>query len=42
MKDVLSYVIEHKMLTKLTLSKPADPTVIRTTGRLVEINYPEI
>ena len=37
MKDVLSYVIEHKMLTKLTLSKPADPTVIRTTGRLVEI-----
>lgn len=37
MKDVLSYVIEHKMLTKLTLSKPADPAVIRATGRLVEI-----
>jgi SAM-dependent methyltransferase len=37
MKDVLSYVIEHKMLTKLTLSKPTDPTVIRATGRLVEI-----
>jgi SAM-dependent methyltransferase len=37
MKDVLSYVIEHKMLTKLTLSKPTDPTVIRAAGRLVEI-----
>ena len=37
MKDVLSYVIENKILTKLTLSKPADETIIRTTGRLTQI-----
>lgn len=37
MKQVLSYVIENKMLTKLTLSKPADPAIIRATGRLIEI-----
>lgn len=37
MKEVLSYVIENRILTKLTLSKPADETVIRATGRLVEI-----
>lgn len=37
MKEVLSYVIRQRILTKLTLSKPVDPTVIRATGRLVEI-----
>ena len=37
MKQILSYVIENKMLTKLTLSKPTDPTIIRATGRLIEI-----
>ncbi len=37
MKEILAYAIDHKILTKLTLSKPADQSVIRTTGRLVEI-----
>lgn len=37
MKEVLSYVIEHKILTKLTLSKPADAKIIRATGRLTQI-----
>ena len=37
MKQILSYVIENKMLTKLTLSKPTDPAIIRATGRLIEI-----
>jgi SAM-dependent methyltransferase len=37
MKETLAYVIENKMLTKLTLSKSADPTILRATGRLVEI-----
>ena len=37
MKQVLSYVIENKMLTKLTLSKAADPGVLRATGRLTQI-----
>ena len=37
MKEILSYVIENKMLTKLTLSKPTDSTIIRATGRLIEI-----
>ena len=37
MKQILSYVIENKMLTKLTLSKPSDPAIIRATGRLIEI-----
>ena len=37
MKEILSYVIENKMLTKLTLSKATDASIIRTTGRLVEI-----
>ncbi len=37
MKEILAYTIEEKILTKLTLSKPADPTIIRTTGRLIEI-----
>ena len=37
MKAILSYVIENRILTKLTLSKPTDPKIIRATGRLVEI-----
>lgn len=37
MENVLAYTIENKILTKLTLSKPADPAVIRATGRLIEI-----
>lgn len=37
MKETLSYVIENRILTKLTLSKPTDPKTIRATGRLVEI-----
>ena len=37
MKQTLSYVIENRMLTKLTLSKPTDERTIRTTGRLVEM-----
>lgn len=37
MKDILSYVIDNRILTKLTLSKSTDPTIIRTTGRLIEI-----
>lgn len=37
MKEILAYAIEHKILTKLTLSKPSDPAVLRTTGRLIEI-----
>lgn len=37
MKEILAYSIDHKILTKLTLSKPADPTVLRATGRLIEI-----
>ncbi len=37
MKEILSYVIEHKTLTKLTLSKPSDPTTIRVAGRLTQI-----
>ena len=37
MKEILSYVIEHKTLQKLTLSKPVSSSVLRSTGRLVEI-----
>lgn len=37
MENVLAYTIENKILTKLTLSKSADPTVLRATGRLIEI-----
>jgi hypothetical protein len=37
MKETLQYVIENKLLTKLTLSKPTDERVIRATGRLVEM-----
>ena len=37
MKEILSYVIEHKLLTKLTLSKSGSPEVLRASGRLIEI-----
>lgn len=37
MKQVLSYVIENRILTKLTLSKPTDEKIIRATGRLTQI-----
>lgn len=37
MEEVLAYAIEHEILTKLTLSKSADPAVVRATGRLVQI-----
>ena len=37
MKDILTHVIESRTLTKLTLSKCADSTVLRTTGRLIEL-----
>ncbi len=35
MQNTLSYVISNETLTKLTLSKCQDSTVLRTTGRLV-------
>lgn len=35
MKDIFTHVIENRTLTKLTLSKFVDSTVLRTTGRLV-------
>ena len=37
MKEILSQVIENQSLTKLTLSKPTDKTVLRATGRLTQI-----
>ena len=37
MKEILSYIIENKTLKKLTLSKPADSTILRTTGRLIQL-----
>jgi len=37
MKQILPYVVNNKILQKLTLSKPADSKIIRTTGRLIEI-----
>jgi len=37
MLKILSYVIEHKTLQKLTLSKAEDPSIIKTTGRLIAI-----
>lgn len=37
MKDILSYIIENQTLVKLTLSKCEDPTILRTTGRLVKL-----
>ena len=37
MKDILTYVTENKVLRKLTLSKCTDPSILRATGRLIEI-----
>lgn len=37
MKEILTYAIQNQTLNKLTLSKCQDPTVLRTTGRLVQI-----
>ncbi len=37
MKEILSYVLENQLLTKLTLSKCADPSLLRTTGRLISL-----
>ncbi len=37
MKEIISYVIENKVLQKLTLSKSTDASILRATGRLVEI-----
>ena len=37
MIEILKFVIENKTLQKLTLSKPVNSTVLRATGRLIEI-----
>ena len=37
MKKILTYIIEKKILQKLTLSKSINTDIIRTTGRLVKI-----
>lgn len=37
MQNVISYVIENRILKKLVLSKSVDKEIIRTTGRLIEI-----
>lgn len=37
MNETLSYVIEHRILQKITLSKAVDSNILRTTGRLTEI-----
>lgn len=37
MKEVLSYVTEHKILRKLTLSKCTDSSILRATGRLIAL-----
>ena len=37
MKEILTHIIENQKLTKLTLSKCEDRTVLRTTGRLVQL-----
>lgn len=37
MKEILTYVIENRLLTKLTLSKCTDETILRTTGRLISL-----
>ncbi len=37
MKEILSYVIENRVLQKLTLSKPADKNILRATGRLISL-----
>ncbi len=37
MKQLLTHIFENQTLTGLTLSKCQDPTILRTTGRLVKI-----
>ena len=37
MKEILTYVIREKTLTKLTFSKSVDKNILRTTGRLTQI-----
>ena len=37
MDKILTYVIENKILQKLTLSKCVDPQITRAAGRLIEI-----
>lgn len=37
MNDILTFVIENKILQKLTLSKCNNKDVLRTTGRLIEL-----
>lgn len=37
MKETLTYVIENKLLQKLTLSKPVDKSILRATGRLISL-----
>ena len=37
MKEILSYIIENRILQKITLSKCVDKEITRTTGRLIEI-----
>ena len=37
MKNLISYVIENRILKKLVLSKSTNKEILRTTGRLIEI-----
>ena len=37
MREILNYVLENKILRKLTLSKCSDTGILRATGRLIEI-----
>ena len=37
MKNLISYIIENRILKKLVLSKSTDKEILRTTGRLIEI-----
>ena len=37
MTETLKFIFDNQILTKLTLSKPEDKTILRTTGRLVSL-----
>ena len=37
MLEIIKFVIDKKILDKLTLSKCTDPSILRTTGRLLQI-----
>lgn len=37
MKELLSFIFENQTLTRLTLSKPEDKSILRTTGRLIRL-----